>query len=78
MSGDGRIRLPLHLWWSGDREFDPDDPVDRRRVYEIVLREGGEADVRRYTDRATLAADLDDLVLPVHVAQLWRDVLTDA
>jgi hypothetical protein len=78
VSDGGRTRLPLHLWWSGHREFDMDDPVDRRRVYEIVLREGREADVRRYIDRAVLAAEIDDLVLPRDVDRLWREVLVDA
>ena len=68
----------MHLWWSGDREFDLDDPVDRRRVYEIVLREGGESDVRRYIDRAVLAAEIDQLLLPPDVDRLWREVLADA
>ncbi len=71
------VRLPLHLWWSGDRIFDLDDPVDRRRVYEIVLREGGEDDIRQYIDRAVLTAELDHLILVPHVRRLWREVLAD-
>ncbi|MGF1647373.1 MAG: hypothetical protein ACFCVF_10715 [Kineosporiaceae bacterium] len=38
--------------------------MDRRHVHEIVLREGGEADIRQYIDRATPAKHLGDLVLP--------------
>ena len=77
MSDAGVIRLPLHLWWSGERAFDMDDPVDRRRVYEIVLREGGEADVRRYIDREVLRAEIDALILPPDVERLWREALAD-
>jgi hypothetical protein len=42
------VTLPRHLWWSGPRRFDLADPVDRRRVYELVLREGTAADVRAH------------------------------
>lgn len=61
------MRLPLHVKWSGPRDYDLDDPADRRRVYEVVLREGNAADVRRYVDPAELARVIDDLVLPPHV-----------
>lgn len=69
------MSLPLHLWWSGPRQFDLADPVDRQRVYEIVLREGTAADVRALITREGLAEVLDDLVLPAHLRRLWRDVL---
>ena len=39
-SASGLIDLPQHLDWSSRRSYDLDDPRDRRRVYEIVLREG--------------------------------------
>lgn len=48
VAGHRVIELTLHLWWSGDRAFDLDDPVDRRRVYEVVLREGTAEDASRY------------------------------
>lgn len=57
------IALPLHLWWSGPRAFDLTDPADLRRVYEIVLREGTAADVRRFFDVTVLRSVLDELDL---------------
>ncbi len=60
------VRLPLHVKWSGPRDYDLDDPADRRRVYEVVLREGNAADVRRFVDPVQLARAIDDLVLPPH------------
>jgi hypothetical protein len=69
------VTLPLHLWWSGLRRFDLADPGDRRRVYELVLREGTTADVRAHVTRQGLHECLDDLVLPPHVRRLWREVL---
>jgi hypothetical protein len=37
----GRVRLLTHLTATGaGRVYDLTDPVDRRRVYEVVLREG--------------------------------------
>ena len=42
-------------------------------MYEIVLREGTSRDVRRYIDRDTVLAVLDDLVLPERVRAAWED-----
>lgn len=69
------VTLPRHLWWSGLRRFDLADPVDRRRVYELVLREGTAADVRAHVTRDGLRDCLDDLVLPAHLRRLWQEVL---
>lgn len=57
------------------RRFDLADPVDRRRVYELVLREGTAADVRAHVTRDGLRDCLDDLVLPAHLRRLWQEVL---
>ncbi|BAS26718.1 XRE family transcriptional regulator [Limnochorda pilosa] len=67
------MRLPLHLKWSGPREYDLDDPADRRRVYEIVLREGRSEDVRTYIDPGQLLTMWKELVLPANVRAAWRD-----
>jgi site-specific DNA recombinase len=70
----GTITLPLHVRWS--------DPVvaydmavrnDRIRVYEQVLREGTEADVRHYVDPEELAGVLNELVLPPTVRRTWEE-----
>jgi hypothetical protein len=66
----GRVQLPLHIRWSGTPvTYDLDDPVDRARVYEQVLREGTEDDV--YVDASCLLELWDELVLPPAVRQAW-------
>jgi len=46
---------------------------DRLRIYEQVLREGTEADVRHYVDPRELAELFDELVLPPTVRQKWEE-----
>ncbi len=67
------VEFPLHLKWSGPRRYDLSDPVQLRRVYEIVLREGGAADIRRFIDPEVVRELLPDLVLPEHVRIAWED-----
>jgi hypothetical protein len=68
----GMVELPLHVRWSGPpMTYDLDEPADRARVYEQVLREGTEDDVRHYIDADQLAAIFDELVLPAPVRQAW-------
>jgi hypothetical protein len=59
----GRVELPLHICWSGSSvAYDLDDRADRARVYEQVLREGTEDDVRHYVDADHLRDLWDELV----------------
>lgn len=68
----GRTELPLHIRWSGPRiTYDLDDRADRARVYEQVLREGTEDDVRYYVDSDHLLELWDELVLPPAVRRAW-------
>jgi hypothetical protein len=68
----GVISLPLHVRWSDPMPtYDLADPKDRARVYEQVLREGTEADVRFYIKLDELLEMWDDLVLPSYVRQAW-------
>lgn len=70
------VELPLHLDWSDrGRSFDLSDRRQRARVYEIVLREGGPADVLAYIDGGLLVDLWDELVLPVVVRTAWRPVV---
>jgi hypothetical protein len=69
------VRLPIHLKWSGPVEYDLRDPIQKKRVYEIVLREGGTEDVRRFIEPSDLADLLSDLVLPARVRAAWADYL---
>jgi hypothetical protein len=68
----GRVKLPLHIRWSGPPlTYDLNDPADCTRVYEQVLREGTEDDVRYYVDADRLAEIFDELVLPPPVREAW-------
>lgn len=70
----GTVTLPRNVRWSGpDKAYDLDDPADRNRVYEQVLREGTDDDVRRFVDPDVLEAAWDDLVLPARVRAAWAD-----
>lgn len=70
----GVVELPLHIRWSGPpRRYDLADRQQRARVYEQVLREGNEDDVRRFI-RADELVDLwDELVLSRNVRRAWAD-----
>lgn len=69
---NGRVELPLHIRWSGPSiTYDLDDRGDRARVYEQVLREGTEGDVRYYVDADRLRELWGELVLPPRVRRAW-------
>lgn len=70
---ESRVTLPLHLKWSGPTEYDLSDVDQQRYVYEIVLREGGESDIRQFIDPDALLEMWDDLVIPIHVRTAWRN-----
>jgi hypothetical protein len=72
---DGRVRVPTHLDWSAGRVYDLTDPVNRRRVYEVVLREGNLDDLRRYVDVRELTEQFDKLVLPDEIRTAWARLL---
>ncbi|MBS3976017.1 MAG: hypothetical protein KGZ75_04725 [Syntrophomonadaceae bacterium] len=69
----GKIRLPIHLKWSGPREYDLSDPKERLRVYEIVLREGRADDISRFIDPDEVLRLWNSLVLPSFVRTAWAD-----
>ena len=69
---DGVVELPLRVRWSGPpKKYDLDDRGDRLRVYEQVLREGNDDDIRRYIDVEELRRLWHELVLPSHVRRTW-------
>ncbi len=71
---DGIIELPLRVRWSGPpKKYDLRKREDRLRVYEQVLREGNDEDVRRYIEVNELLRLWDDLVLPTYVRRAWVD-----
>jgi hypothetical protein len=70
------VELPLTLNWSQPRRvFRLFDRGDRARVYELVLREGEEADVLRYVDGVLLVDLWDELVLPEAVRVAWSPLI---
>ena len=72
----GEVELPFHIRWSGPPiTYDLMDRADRARVYEQVLREGTEDDVRYFVDADQLRELFDELVLPPPVRSAWADWL---
>jgi transcriptional regulator with XRE-family HTH domain len=72
----GIVQLPLHLNWSDPgRRFNLRDRRQRSRVYEIVLREGGPADVLCYIDGVLLVDLWDELILPAGIRQAWQPLI---
>lgn len=68
----GTVVLPMHVRWSGPPiRYDLSDRADRARVYEQILREGTDADVRRFIDPDELLRLWGDLVLPPNVRRAW-------
>jgi transcriptional regulator with XRE-family HTH domain len=66
------VELPLTVNWSQPgRVFRLSDRGDRARVYELVLREGSDADVLTYIDGALLVDLWDELVLPNSMRAAW-------
>lgn len=73
------VVLPLTLNWSRPgRTFRLADRSERARLYEIVLREGGPADVLTYIDGALLADLWSELVLPREIRADWAPLMTTA
>jgi transcriptional regulator with XRE-family HTH domain len=70
------VELPLAVNWSQPgRVFRLSDRGDRARVYELVLREGSDADVVTYIDGALLVDLWDELVLPRAVRAAWSPLI---
>ncbi len=68
----GVVELPFHISWSEpSMSYDLARRADRLRVYEQVLREGTEDDVRYYVDADELARVFHELVLPPYVRVAW-------
>jgi hypothetical protein len=74
----GIIQLPLHVFWSGpgpDKRWNLDDRRQRLQVYEMVLTEGNDDDVRAFIDIDELLKLWPDLWLSPHVRQAWASHL---
>ena len=74
----GIVRLPNHIFWSGDPlDFDLSNLQDRVRVYELVLTEGNGDDIRFYVDPEELVNLWPRLFLPTYVQRPWEAWLRD-
>ena len=68
----GVVKLPSWVRWSGPpRSYDLRDRRDRALVYEQVLTEGTEDDVRYFVALADVVDLWDEMVLPDYVRAAW-------
>ncbi len=78
VKASGLVELPLRVRWSGSpRQYDLADRNDRARVYEQVLSEGTDDDVRFYVHVDELIDLWPELVLPQHVRSAWATWLAE-
>jgi len=71
VKASGRVVLPPHIHWSGDPVYDLSNRRDRKLVYQQVLAEGLDDDVRYFIDVACLADLWYDMPLPAYVRDVW-------
>jgi len=68
----GRVQLPHNVRWSDPLvTYDMSRREDRARVYEQVMREGTDEDVRHFVDVDQIVEMWDELVLPPYVRRAW-------
>lgn len=68
----GIVELPFHIRWSEPSlSYDLSNRADRLRVYEQVLREGTDNDVRYFIDVDEMLNLWNELVLPPPVRRSW-------
>ncbi len=71
VKASGRIELPFHVRWSGERAYDLDNVADRMSVYKQVLSHGVAEDVLRFIRVEELARLWDRMILPSYVRDVW-------
>ncbi len=77
VKASGRVVLPSHIHWSGNPVYDLRDRRDRKLVYQQVLAEGLDDDVRYFIDIATLADLWGEMQLPSFVREVWGPWLAE-
>ncbi len=78
VKASGLVTLPARVRWSAPvRSYDLADRRQRARVYEQVLVEGVDQDVREIIDVDEVVALWDELYLPAHVRRAWADWLAE-
>jgi hypothetical protein len=76
VKASGVVVLPHHVRWGEPViDYNLDDPADRIRAYEQVLREGTEEDVRYFIRISDLVEMWDQLLLPAYVREGWAEWL---
>ncbi len=76
LKASGRVELPVHVRWStSHRVYDLSDRRNQISLYEQVLTEGSEEDVRFFIDVQELVRLWDELVLSPHVRAAWEEWL---
>jgi hypothetical protein len=69
----GLVRLDSGLDWSGNPEYDLDDPGDTLVMYQTVLNEATSLDqLQRWLDGDTLRRQWPSLWLPARLRALWE------
>lgn len=61
-----------------DRTLDLNDETERRRAYEIVLREGTPADIETTVDGLLLIQAWPHLVVPADLRAAWQSLIDHA
>lgn len=70
---DGPLRLPLHLQWSGRREYDLSDDVDLVWLYSRAIREASTLeDLTGILHGPTLVRLWPELRLPAEHVRAWQ------
>ncbi|WHP16100.1 hypothetical protein [Cellulomonas sp. ES6] len=69
----GHVRLPLHLQWSGRRDYDLSDDTDVVWLYSRVIREAStQEDLRSVLDGPTVVRLWSELRLPATHVLAWE------
>jgi len=69
----GMVTLDRSMDWSGDGQYDLNDPGDLQLMYQTVLNQASSVDdLRRWLDAATLRRVWPDLWLPHRLRALWQ------
>jgi len=73
----GVVTLPGHIAWSAPYTFDMDNRKQLIYMYQTVMTEGLDDDVRYYIDIDVLVELWDDLWLSPYVREAWSAWLYD-